>query len=125
MPSCSSSWTPASSASPARAASPSSTRSLRWSDVDLDDFRLEIDLHAELVPDPHRVFTLVEDRPAPEPAEPPGPADFLSDERLGGDTTEEELAWLRAQRLAGRRSNKLFSYRALQNLRGRLLFRAD
>jgi hypothetical protein len=86
-------------------------------DVDLSSFRLEIMLNRSLVADPHRTFTFVESTPANDSGEESGLADFLHDPQLSGDVTEEEVRLLREQRLGGRRPNKLYYYRALQNLR--------
>jgi transcriptional regulator with XRE-family HTH domain len=91
-------------------------------DIDLDSFRLDIVLNRDLVADPHRVFTFVESTPADDAGEASGLAEFLDDPRLGGDVTEDEVRLLRQQRLGGRRPNKLYFYRALQNLRDRMHF---
>jgi hypothetical protein len=90
-------------------------------DVDLDSFRLDIVLNPRLVADPHRTFTFVESVPD-ESGEEPGLSDFLGDPQLGGDVTEEEVRLLRRLRPEGSRPNKLYYYRALQNLRDPLHF---
>jgi transcriptional regulator with XRE-family HTH domain len=94
-------------------------------DVDLSSFRLEIMLNRSLVADPHRTFTFVESTPANGSGEELGLADFLDDPQLSGDVTEEEVRLLREQRLGGRRPNKLYYYRALQNLRDPLHSREE
>jgi transcriptional regulator with XRE-family HTH domain len=94
-------------------------------DVDLSSFRLEIMLNRSLVADPHRTFTFVESTPANDSGEESGLADFLDDPQLSGDVTEEEVRLLREQRLGGRRPNKLYYYRALQNLRDPLHSREE
>jgi hypothetical protein len=94
-------------------------------DVDLTDFRLDIMLNPNLVADPHRRFTFIESRPDGDSGEEPGLAALLTDPLLGADVTEEELRLLRLlrhQRPSGRRPNKLYYYRALQNLRDPLHF---
>ena len=54
--------------------------------------------------------------------EEPGLTDFLDDPRLGVDVAQEEVRLLRQQRFGGRRPNKLYYYRLLQNLRDPLHF---
>ena len=92
-------------------------------DIDLDSFRLDVMLNRSLVAEPHRTFTFVESTPADELRRgtrsrriPRRPASSSA------DVTEEEVRLLRQQRFDGRRPNKLYYYRALQNLRDRLLF---
>lgn len=87
-----------------------------WS-VDLTTLRLEITLEGTLVARPRRTFAFVEQRPGEGPEEPPALAEFLGDRQLNDRATEEEVALLRRHRFAGRRPNKLYYYRALQNLR--------
>jgi transcriptional regulator with XRE-family HTH domain len=94
-------------------------------EVDLDTFRLEILLNRNLVADPLRTFSFVESTPSDDSGEETGLADFLHDTRLSGDVTEEEVRLLRQQRLVGRQPNKLYYYRALQNLRDPLHFRDE
>jgi transcriptional regulator with XRE-family HTH domain len=91
-------------------------------DVDLDTFRLDIMLNRSLVADPHRTFTFVESTPADDSGAESALADFLDDPQLGADVTDEEVEILRRQRLGGRRPNKLYFYRMLQNLRDPLHF---
>ena len=91
-------------------------------DVDLDSFRLDVMLNRRLVEDPHRTFTFVESTPAHDSDEDPGLTDFLNDSRLSGDATVEEVRILRRQRFGGRRPNRLYYYRALQNIRDPLHF---
>lgn len=91
-------------------------------DIDMERFRLEIMLNRSLVAEPHRTYAFVESTAANESGEEAGLADFLGDPRLSGDATDEEVRLLRQQRLDGKRPNKLYFYRALQNLRDRLLF---
>jgi hypothetical protein len=86
--------------------------------VDLDSFRLDIILNRDLAAEPHRTFTFVESTPVGEE----GLNAFLNDPQLGSDVTEEEVRLLRRQPLDGRRPNKLYYYRVLQNLRDPLHF---
>ncbi len=94
-------------------------------DIDLDSFRLDIVLDRSLVADPHRTFAFVESRPTEDSGGESSLADFLDDPQLSGDVTEEEIRLLRQQRLGGRRPNKLYYYRALQNLRDPLHFQEE
>jgi hypothetical protein len=94
-------------------------------DIDLESFRLDIMLNPSLVVDPYRTFAFVESTTANDSGEEPGLGDFLNDPRLGGDVTEEEVRFLRHQRLGGKRPNKMYYYRALQNLRDRLHFEQE
>jgi len=91
-------------------------------DVELDSFRLDIMLNPGLVAEPHRTLTFVEGAPDGDFREEPGLAAFLDDPELGAGVTEDEVRFIRRQRFDGRRPNKLYYYRALQNLRDRLHF---
>jgi hypothetical protein len=90
--------------------------------VDLESLRLDIILNRSLVANPHRTLTFVESAPIGDTGERPGLDDFLSDPRLSGDVTEEEVRLLQQQQLGARHPNKLYYYRALQNLRDPLHF---
>jgi transcriptional regulator with XRE-family HTH domain len=92
-------------------------------DVDLESFHLDIVLNRSLVDDAHRTFMFVENTQADDSDDGVGLVDFLNDSHLSGDVTEDEVRLLRQQRLGGRRPNKLYYYRALQNLRDPLHFR--
>ena len=91
-------------------------------DIDLDSFRLEITLNGRLVTNPHRTFMFVQSESKDAAREKQGLSEFVNDERLSGDATEEEIGMLRGQWLGGRRPTKLYYYRALQNLRDPLHF---
>lgn len=95
-----------------------------WS-VDLESLRLDITLNATLVADSHRTFEFVESEPGNGAREQPGLTAFLNDPQLNDRATEEEVRLLRRQRFRGKRPNKLYYYRALQNLRDPLHFRAE
>jgi transcriptional regulator with XRE-family HTH domain len=94
-------------------------------DVDLRSFCIDILLDRSLVAEPQRTFAFVESRAVDDSGEESGFADFLNDPQLSADVTEEEIELLRQQRLGGRRPNKLYYYRALQDLRDPLHFRAE
>jgi transcriptional regulator with XRE-family HTH domain len=91
-------------------------------DVDLTSFRLDIMLNPSLVSDPHYTFAFSESTPTNGTGEQRGLTDFLEDPLLSGDVTEAEVPLLRNQRFPGKRPNKLYYYRALQNLRDPLHF---
>ena len=92
-------------------------------DVDLESLSLHVVLNRSLVPDPYRSFAFVESTSAGDPDDSDaGLTALLEDPRLGKDVTEEELRLLRRQRFTGKRPNKLYYYRALQNLRDPLHF---
>ena len=93
-----------------------------WS-VDLETLRLDIVLERTLVAEHHRTFEFVEQDSADGPGEEPGLTEFLRDPQLADRVSEAELRLLRRHRLGGRRPNKLYYYRALQNLRDPLHFR--
>ncbi len=92
-------------------------------EIDLDNFRLDIQLNSRLVADPRRTFVIVESEPGGSLDDDPGFSEFLDDRRLSGDASEEEIRILRRQWTGGRRPTKLYYYRALQNLRDPLHFR--
>jgi len=94
-------------------------------DIDLVSFHLDIVLNRSLVANPHRTFTFEESTPTEDSGEDSGLTDFLNDPRLNDGLTEEEARLLRQQRLGGKRPNKLYYYRLLQNLRDPLHFREE
>lgn len=52
----------------------------------------------------------------------PGLEQFLKDASLSGDTTEEEIAFLKDLKLKGKRPSRIYYYRELQNRRDPLHF---
>ena len=96
----------------------------RW-DIDLATFDMEITLNERLVPGEPKKFAFVEkgfDAPGDEE---PGLTEFLHDGVLSRDISDEEVEFLRRFRFNTRRPNRLFYYRALQNLRDPLHFRVE
>ena len=91
-------------------------------DVDFDTLRIDITLERTLVAETQRTFTFVETDPNDGANEEHGLVAFLRDAKLNDHATEEEIHLLRRHRLGGRRPNKLYYYRALQNLRDPLHF---
>jgi transcriptional regulator with XRE-family HTH domain len=92
-------------------------------EVDLESLRLEIRLRDALAADSRRSFAFLETGPLDGAGDEPALAEFLSDPQLNDHATKEEIRLLRLQRFGGRRPNKLYYYRALQNLRDPLHFR--
>jgi transcriptional regulator with XRE-family HTH domain len=95
-------------------------------DIDLATFGMTIVLNRRLALVPVKKFAFVEWEDEEEDEEPleqePGLAEFLQDTSLGGNATEEEIAFLRRMRFKERRPTPLYYYRALQNLRDPLHF---
>jgi len=92
-----------------------------WS-VDLETLRIDVTLAGALVAEPRRTFLFVESDPDDSSNEGHGLAEFLQDRQLADHPSDEEIRFLRQQRFGGRRPNKLYYYRALQNLRDPLHF---
>jgi hypothetical protein len=93
-----------------------------WWDIDLRSFGMKMALNQRLAPGGLKRFEYKEvaaDRPR---AVEPGFEAFLRDPALSGDATEEEIEFLQALPLRGRRSTPLYYYRELQNLRDPLHF---
>jgi transcriptional regulator with XRE-family HTH domain len=93
-------------------------------DIDLSTFGMEIVLNQRLAPGHPKKFEFVE-REIDDPLEDePGLAEFLQDAALSGDATQDEVEFLRRLRFREKRPSPLYFYRALQNLRDPLHFRA-
>lgn len=92
--------------------------------VDLETLRIDITLDPELVAEPRLSFAFVEVDPGNPSDEDPGLVDFLRDPQLNEDATDEEIRFLRRHRFGRAHPNKLYYYRALQNLRDPLHFSA-
>ena len=92
-------------------------------DIDLATFGMVIVLNRRLALVPVKKFAFVEWEDEEPLDQEPGLAEFLQDKSLGGDATEEEIAFLRRLRFKERRPTPLYYYRALQNLRDPLHFR--
>ena len=91
--------------------------------IDLATFAMEIVLNRRLASEPVKKFAFVE-REQPFDEEP-GLKAFLQDTSLSGNATEEEIAFLRQLRFKEKRPTPLYYYRALQDLRDPLHFRAS
>jgi transcriptional regulator with XRE-family HTH domain len=91
-------------------------------DIDLKSFGIEIVLNGRLTPGTLKRFEFVEIAPDESFSIEPGFEEFLNDTSLSGDATEEEIEFLKALNLKGRRPSSLYYYRELQNLRDPLHF---
>jgi len=95
----------------------------RW-DINLSTFDMEITLNEGLAPGKPTKFAFVEKDHDGRRRDEPGFTDFLQDAVLSNDLSKEELEFLRKLRFETKRPNRLFYYRALQNLRDPLHFLA-
>ncbi len=91
-------------------------------DIDLKTFAMEVAPNSRLSAGNRKRFEFAE-QPSPQPtAMEPGLEQFLNDTSLSGDVTAEEVAFLKALQLMGKRPSPLYYYRELQNLRDPLHF---
>lgn len=93
-------------------------------DIDLSTFGMEIVLNQRLAPGHPKKIEFVEREPDDPLEDEPGLAEFLQDAALSGDATQDEVEFLRRLRFREKRPSPLYFYRALQNLRDPLHFRA-
>jgi len=91
-------------------------------DIDLKTFGMEVILNQRLAADARKRFEFAEQETPKPVAIEPGLQQFLQDASLSGDATEEEIAFLKALKLSGKRPSPLYYYRELQNLRDPLHF---
>jgi transcriptional regulator with XRE-family HTH domain len=91
-------------------------------DIDLKSFGMEVVLNRRLAAGTRKRFEFAEKEPEqPVPVEP-GLAQFLVDTSLSGDATKEEIEFLKALKVRGKRPSAIYYYRELQNLRDPLHF---
>ena len=91
-------------------------------DIDLKSFGMEIVLSRRLAAGTRKRFEFAEKEPEqPVPVEP-GLEQFLEDTSLSGDATEEEVEFLKALKVRGKKPSPIYYYRELQNLRDPLHF---
>ena len=91
-------------------------------DIDLKTFGMAVVPNRRLTAANLKRFEFAEQE-SPQPvAIEPGLEQFLKDESLSGDVTEEEIAFLKALNLRGKRPSPIYYYRELQNLRDPLHF---
>jgi len=91
-------------------------------DIDLKSFGIEIVLNARLSPGRLKRFEFIEIAPEQSFAIERGFEQFLKDESLSGDATEEEIEFLKSLKFKEKRPSPLYYYRELQNLRDPLHF---
>lgn len=91
-------------------------------DIDLVTFCIEIVLNRRVAPGHHKTYEFMEKGPDKTSEEEPGLKEFLQDPLLSGDTTEEELTFLRTLTFKNKRPTLLYYYRELQSLRDPLHF---
>jgi len=92
-------------------------------DIDLATFAMEIVLNRRLAAEHLKKFEFVERELEPSFEEERGFKEFLHDPSLSGDSTGEELEFLKKLRFKGKRPTRFYYYRELQNLRDPLHFR--
>lgn len=91
-------------------------------DIDLKTFGMEVVPNRRLTAGSLKRFEFAEQKPTQPVAIEPGLEQFLKDASLSGDATEEEIAFLKALKLDGKRPSPIYYYRELQNLRDPLHF---
>ena len=91
-------------------------------DIDLKTFGMEVVPSRRLTAGRLKRFEFAEQE-SPQPVEiEPGLKQFLKDASLSSGATEEEIAFLKALKLRGKRPSAIYYYRELQNLRDPLHF---
>jgi transcriptional regulator with XRE-family HTH domain len=93
-------------------------------DIDLKTFGMGVVLNRQLTAGCLKRFEFAEQEPAQSAATEPGLDQFLKDASLSTGATEEEIAFLKALKLRGKRPSPIYYYRELQNLRDPLHFRS-
>jgi transcriptional regulator with XRE-family HTH domain len=91
-------------------------------DIDLKTFGMAVVPNRQLTAANLKRFEFAEQDSPQSVAIEPGLEKFLKDRSLSGDVTEEEIAFLKALKLRGKRPSPLYYYRELQNLRDPLHF---
>jgi transcriptional regulator with XRE-family HTH domain len=92
-------------------------------DIDLETFSMEIVLNNRVISEHVKKLEFVEKESEQLFEEEPGFKEFLRDDGLSSDASEEEIAFLRKLRFKTKRPTPLYYYRELQNLRDPLHFR--
>jgi transcriptional regulator with XRE-family HTH domain len=92
-------------------------------DINLETFSMEIVLNNRVISEHVKKLEFVEKESEQSFEEEPGLKEFLKDDRLNRDASEEEIAFLRKLRFKTKRPTPLYYYRELQNLRDPLHFR--
>jgi transcriptional regulator with XRE-family HTH domain len=92
-------------------------------DINLETFSMEIVLNNRVISEHVKKLEFVEKESEQPFEEEPGLKEFLKDDRLSSDASEEEIAFLKQLRFKRKRPTALYYYRELQNLRDPLHFR--
>jgi transcriptional regulator with XRE-family HTH domain len=92
-------------------------------DINLETFSMEIVLNNRVISEHVKKLEFVEKESEQSFEEEPGLKEFLKDDGLSGDASDEEIAFLRKLRFKTKRPTPLYYYRELQNLRDPLHFR--
>jgi transcriptional regulator with XRE-family HTH domain len=95
---------------------------IRSWDIDLATFAMHVLINGQVAAPSERWFEYKEMERDFSTALEPGLVQFLSDKSLSSDATEEEVEFLKALKVKGRRPSALYYYRELQNLRDPLHF---
>ena len=91
-------------------------------DIDIRTFGMTVVPNRRLTAASLKRFEFAEQKPPQPAALEPGLEQFLKDGSLSSDVTEEEIAFLKALKLNGKRPSPIYYYRELQNLRDPLHF---
>jgi hypothetical protein len=91
-------------------------------DIDLKSFGMSFVPNRRFTAAGAKRFEFAEQEPSQPVAVEPGLEQFLKNRSLSGDATEEEVAFLKALKLKGKRPSPIYYYRELQNLRDPLHF---
>jgi transcriptional regulator with XRE-family HTH domain len=91
-------------------------------DINLKTFGMAVVPNRRLTAGDLKRFEFAEQEPPQSVAMEPGLEQFLKDGSLSSDVTEEEIAFLKALKLRGKRPSPIYYYRELQNLRDPLHF---
>lgn len=92
-------------------------------DIDLKTFGMEIVLNRRLTSTQLMRFHFVEMESDGSAKQEPGFQEFLRNQAMSGDATEEEIEFLKSLRFKRNRPSPLYYYRELQSLRDPLHFR--
>jgi transcriptional regulator with XRE-family HTH domain len=91
-------------------------------DIDLKTFGMGVVPNRRLTAASLKRFEFAEQEPPQPVVVEPGLERFLKDASLSGNVTDEEIAFLKALKLSGKRPSPIYYYRELQNLRDPLHF---
>jgi transcriptional regulator with XRE-family HTH domain len=91
-------------------------------DIDLKTFGMGVALNPRVAPRSLKRIEFSEQTPERSFAIEPGLEQFLTDQSLSGDATEEEIEFLKALKFRGKQPSPIYYYRELQNLRDPLHF---